>query len=818
MLAFGTQPRGTTSALRTVIVSNPGTGDLHVSSVALGGANPGDFQKSADACSGSTVAPGGTCSVGVRFGPGAPGDRSGTIGVASDAVGKPTAQVPLTGQGVKTFDVWFAEPTRLMNQLALPLHVWTAGMSAAPTAVQLRPTGGGAITPLSFTPGSGGRIDVSLTPGLAGGSYDVLVTQTGGEVEELDGTLQLSGGGGTLGMTAVIPNVASSSTATTASVIASTTPPSPGFTVSPRTYLLPTKLTFGTATAFTVTGSNFSTPTLRLLCRDRAGGAFPEAFPTVSSWTATSISATVTTPSATPPATARTCVLKVSNQDDGYAYFNPRMTIQYPCCPVDMSVDSSVAGSRAVPLANARRGLALVDGVPDPAGIGDLYAIGGDNGTVAGASSGVQSAAVDSDGFLQGFSSQRNSLPQVRTLLGAARVGRFIYAVGGNGGSGAVATVSRAQILDAGAAPLITGHTLSLGGAPTSFSAGGWMYQVAALFPASDASNPSGESLPSFPEVVQLPDNANERVTLNWTAVPGASGYRIYRTVSPGGSMQQLTDVSGGPTTSHTDIGAATTATTTPLPPRSLGVWAPLTSMATAREGAAVTAARDPADQTKYYLYAAGGRNASSTVLSSYEYLPITLAADGSQTIGTWTAGASAIGTARWKLTGFAVGRAQASFVPAATTYVYFAGGEAGAGTPSTGVVAGTVAAGGDLGTLNAVSSPCCSADRSGSDGAGAAALNGYVMLLGGGPSGPSAATGGFQAWICQSAGTPDGACAGGPPALGLWNELVGYDAGLVVPRHLFGVAVDRGVIYAAGGATNTTGNNATSTTEAMIG
>jgi hypothetical protein len=67
-LAFGSQEVGTTSATQTVTVSNVGTGLLSITSIALGGANPGQYVIQSNTCT-SPLAAGATCTVGVAFAP-----------------------------------------------------------------------------------------------------------------------------------------------------------------------------------------------------------------------------------------------------------------------------------------------------------------------------------------------------------------------------------------------------------------------------------------------------------------------------------------------------------------------------------------------------------------------------------------------------------------------------------------------------------------------------------------------------------------------------------------------------------------------------
>ncbi len=98
-LSFGNQLVGTTSAAQTGIVTNTGTGNLTVSNVGLTGANGGDFAKSADTCTGATVAPSATCTASVTFKPAATGSRSASLAFTDNASNSPQA-VALSGTGI----------------------------------------------------------------------------------------------------------------------------------------------------------------------------------------------------------------------------------------------------------------------------------------------------------------------------------------------------------------------------------------------------------------------------------------------------------------------------------------------------------------------------------------------------------------------------------------------------------------------------------------------------------------------------------------------------------------------------------------------
>jgi hypothetical protein len=92
-LSFGDVASGSTGAAQSVTVSNPGSSAASVSSVSVSG----PFSQ-ANTC-GSSIAAGGSCTVGVTFAPTSGGDLTGTLSVATSAPGSPLT-VALSGTGV----------------------------------------------------------------------------------------------------------------------------------------------------------------------------------------------------------------------------------------------------------------------------------------------------------------------------------------------------------------------------------------------------------------------------------------------------------------------------------------------------------------------------------------------------------------------------------------------------------------------------------------------------------------------------------------------------------------------------------------------
>jgi hypothetical protein len=85
-------------------VTNAGTADLLIGTVVLAGTNAADFVKQTDGCSGLTLVPAGTCTVGALFDPARGGAKSANLNIPSNDPDTATLPVVLTGQGVEPVD------------------------------------------------------------------------------------------------------------------------------------------------------------------------------------------------------------------------------------------------------------------------------------------------------------------------------------------------------------------------------------------------------------------------------------------------------------------------------------------------------------------------------------------------------------------------------------------------------------------------------------------------------------------------------------------------------------------------------------------
>jgi len=75
---FASQPVGVSSMAIPVTLSNIGDANLAVNGIQIGGDNIGDFSMSSNAC-GSSLVPGASCLVNVKFTPTATGTRTASL-------------------------------------------------------------------------------------------------------------------------------------------------------------------------------------------------------------------------------------------------------------------------------------------------------------------------------------------------------------------------------------------------------------------------------------------------------------------------------------------------------------------------------------------------------------------------------------------------------------------------------------------------------------------------------------------------------------------------------------------------------------------
>jgi len=95
-LNFQDQTVGTTSAPLAVLLSNPGGGNLSISSIVITGSSASQFAQTNNCATG--VAPAGSCTINVTFTPATADNQSAQLVITDNAVGSPHA-IPLLGFG-----------------------------------------------------------------------------------------------------------------------------------------------------------------------------------------------------------------------------------------------------------------------------------------------------------------------------------------------------------------------------------------------------------------------------------------------------------------------------------------------------------------------------------------------------------------------------------------------------------------------------------------------------------------------------------------------------------------------------------------------
>ncbi len=390
-----------------------------------------------------------------------------------------------------------------------------------------------------------------------------------------------------------------------------------------------------------------------------------------------------------------------------------------------------------------------------------LYAIGGDNGDPSSARSSVEASSVDLFGEMGSWSIQRNALPTPRTSAAVARVGRFIYLLGGDDGQGITDSVLRAQILDPLAGPEIFDIDLDLNPEEAEgLGEGLWHYRISAVYPEDDPQNPGGESLPGEVLSMQLPALDGLGITLLWTEVPRARSYRVYRT---GGAEQRVGEVyllAETSELSYTDHGEAVDAELSPLPSGSLGVWHSAGQLNTPRETAAFLAVED---DTGGWIYLFGGRG-DAGALDTVEIARIDTQPNGDQQLRAFQINAQRLATARAELGAMRVTHADLEVIPEGEVWVFLGPGRTDHGI-SRGVEAAPINAAGALGAF--IQTDEVNGDLA---GYGYGSASGFLFLFGarGGPS-----DGGISAEICRSADAPGcGRDPNEPPDIRNWNNL----------------------------------------------
>jgi methyl coenzyme M reductase subunit C len=102
---FGSVAIGTLGVSRSATILSVGTGPAEIGAIAVSGPNAGDFLLSANPCTGTGLAPGASCALGILFIGTATGTRAALLSVASNAGPPETVRlVAAVGVGILRLD------------------------------------------------------------------------------------------------------------------------------------------------------------------------------------------------------------------------------------------------------------------------------------------------------------------------------------------------------------------------------------------------------------------------------------------------------------------------------------------------------------------------------------------------------------------------------------------------------------------------------------------------------------------------------------------------------------------------------------------
>lgn len=191
---FGDIVVGATSSVKSVTVTNAGTGALTITNVVLAGSQAGDFLLDpANTCVGTPVAAGGTCLIRVRFKPTDIGNRSADVMVYDNADGNPHS-FQVKGRGIG--------PVMTVQPTCLDFGTQMVATASAPLVVQVFNTGNGPlqVTGVSLISTNAGDFtivnnDCLTAPIQPGSSCTISISYRPGATLPSTGTLVLTGDG-----------------------------------------------------------------------------------------------------------------------------------------------------------------------------------------------------------------------------------------------------------------------------------------------------------------------------------------------------------------------------------------------------------------------------------------------------------------------------------------------------------------------------------------------------------------------------------------------------------------------------------------------
>ena len=170
-LSFPATTLGTTGTI-PVTLTNTGLGNLNVSSISNSGTNPTGFSHTSN-CGGTTIVPGGYCTIQVSFTPSAIGSFSAILNIYDNAPEGPQS-IAVNGAGV-TIPVTLSVATSSSPSIFGSPATFTATISSGPTGTVTFYDGGTSIS----TGAINGTIATLTTSSLIAGSHSITASWPG---------------------------------------------------------------------------------------------------------------------------------------------------------------------------------------------------------------------------------------------------------------------------------------------------------------------------------------------------------------------------------------------------------------------------------------------------------------------------------------------------------------------------------------------------------------------------------------------------------------------------------------------------------------
>jgi hypothetical protein len=90
------------ASVQTIVITNAGTGNLDIGTIAIAGSDASEFAITGDDCSGNRLAYSETGTVSIEFLPGSLGDKHATLAFPSNDPDAKQIELPLSGTGAET--------------------------------------------------------------------------------------------------------------------------------------------------------------------------------------------------------------------------------------------------------------------------------------------------------------------------------------------------------------------------------------------------------------------------------------------------------------------------------------------------------------------------------------------------------------------------------------------------------------------------------------------------------------------------------------------------------------------------------------------